>query len=92
VAITIRMVAAAMRIELKRLEVTVEGDMDFRGTMGVDAGVPVGFEAIRVNVTIDADAPADRLQRLIQRAQHYCVVSATLKQPPEVEMNVAVID
>jgi uncharacterized OsmC-like protein len=90
--ITIRMVAAAMRIEPQRLELTVEGDMDFRGTMGVDPEVPVGFEAIRVNVTIDADAPADRLERLIQRAEQYCVVSATLKNPPTVEMSISVSD
>ena len=88
--ITIRMVAAAMGIELKRLAVTVEGDMDFRGTMGVDAGTPVGYQAIRVNVQVDADAPEDRLQRLMQRAEKYCVVSATLKNPPAVEMRTAI--
>jgi uncharacterized OsmC-like protein len=87
--ITIRMVAAAMRIELRHLELTVEGDMDFRGTMGVDPDVPVGFQAIRVNVLIDTDAPADRLERLMQRAERYCVVSATLKNPPVIDMSIA---
>jgi uncharacterized OsmC-like protein len=90
--VTIRMVASAMRIELTRLELTVEGDMDFRGTMGVDKDTPVGFTDIRVNVAIEADAPADRLERLIQRAEQYCVVSATLKQPPAMTMNVTVND
>lgn len=88
--VTIRMVAAAMGIELTRLELTAEGDMDFRGTMGVDRETPVGFQAIRVTVEIDADAPEDRLQRLIQRAEKYCVVSATLKNPPPVEMTTRV--
>jgi uncharacterized OsmC-like protein len=88
--ITIRMVAAAMGIELKRLALTVEGDMDFRGTMGVDKETPVGFTDIRVHVVIDADAPEDRLQRLMQRAEQYCVVSATLKNPPLVEMTTSV--
>lgn len=88
--ITIRMVASAMGIELKRLKLTVEGDMDFRGTMGVDKETPVGFQAIRVNVEIDADAPEDRLERLVQRAERYCVVSATLKNPPAVEMSTTI--
>ncbi len=88
--ITIRMVAAAMGIELKRLDLTVEGDMDFRGTMGVDKETPVGFQAIRVNVELEADAPNDRLERLIQRAERYCVVSATLKNPPSVEMSTTI--
>jgi uncharacterized OsmC-like protein len=81
--ITLRMVAAAMGIPLRRVEVTVEGDMDFRGTMGIDAETPVGFQRIRTNIQVDADAPPDRLQRLAQRAERYCVVASTLRQPPE---------
>jgi uncharacterized OsmC-like protein len=88
--VTIRMVAAAMRIELIRLDLAVEGDMDFRGTMGVDADTPVGYQAVRINVEIEADAPADRLERLVQRAEQYCVVSSTLHHPPSMTMNVAV--
>lgn len=87
--ITIRMVAAAMGIALDRLELTVEGDLDFRGTMGIDPNTPVGFTAIRVNVHIAADAPADRLQRLIQRAERFCVVAATLRQPPELTTTIS---
>jgi uncharacterized OsmC-like protein len=81
--ITIRMVAAAMRIELERLELSVEGDLDFRGTMGVDPETPVGFQRIRTRVALAADAPADRLERLVQRAERYCVVAATLRDSPE---------
>lgn len=81
--ITIRMVAAAMRVELEKLELTVEGDLDFQGTMGVDPEVPVGFQRIRTRVALAADAPADRLERLVQRAERYCVVAATLRDSPE---------
>jgi len=82
--ITLRMVAAAMGIKLEEVELTVEGDLDFRGTMGVDPETPVGFTAIRTTIAITADAPADRLERLAQRAERYCVVASTLRQPPVV--------
>jgi uncharacterized OsmC-like protein len=88
--ITIRMVASAMGIELHKLDLTVEGDMDFRGTMGVDKETPIGFTAVRVNVAIAADAPADRLERLVQRSEQYCVVSSTLHNPPTISMDVTV--
>src|SRR6185312_494034 len=80
--ITLRMVAAAMGIALTSVEVSVEGDLDFRGTMGVDPEAPVGFTAIRTIVRVSADAPADRLQRLAQRAERFCVVASTLRQSP----------
>ncbi len=88
--ITLRMVAAAMGIPLRSVEVAVSGDMDFRGTMGVDPEAPVGFNAIRTEIRIDADAPADRLERLAQRAERYCVVNATLRQPPTVTTSIQV--
>ena len=81
--ITIRMVAAAMNVTITKLELTVEGDLDFRGTMGIDPETPVGFERIRTRVALEADAPADRLQRLVQRAERYCVVNATLRDAPD---------
>ncbi len=90
--ITLRMVAAAMGIALRRVEVTVEGDMDFRGTMGIDPETPVGFQRIRTDIRIDADAPADRLQRLAQRAERYCVVASTLRQPPELTTRILFAD
>jgi uncharacterized OsmC-like protein len=85
--ITIRMVASAMGITLDKLELSVHGDMDFRGTMGIDQETPVGFQRIRTDVKISADAPEDRLQRLAQRAERYCVVASTLRQSPEMELN-----
>jgi uncharacterized OsmC-like protein len=84
--ITLRMVAAAMGIALRRVEVVVEGDLDFRGTMGIDPETPVGFERIRTEIAIDADAPPDRLERLMRRAERYCVVASTLRQSPEMSL------
>jgi uncharacterized OsmC-like protein len=83
--ITLRMVAAAMGIKLDRLELTVDGEMDFRGTMGIDPETPVGFQRITTTIRLAADAPADRLERLIQRAERYCVVASTLRNSPEME-------
>ena len=80
--ITLRMVAAAMNIPLQKVEVTVEGDLDFRGTMGLDPETPVGFDQIRTVIDVVADAPPDRLERLAQRAERYCVVASTLRHPP----------
>jgi len=87
--ITLRMVAAAMGIPLKKVDLRVEGDMDFRGTMGVDPETPIGFTAIRTIIDIDADAPPERLEKLRQRAERYCVVGATLRQPPAMELTFA---
>jgi uncharacterized OsmC-like protein len=90
--ITLRMVAAAMGIALKEVEVVVEGDMDFRGTMGIDRETPVGFQTIRTRVRVVPadDVPADRLERLAQRAERYCVVASTLRQSPVMELSFAV--
>ncbi|MGI9252407.1 MAG: OsmC family protein [Thermomicrobiales bacterium] len=84
--ITVRMVAAAMGIAIDELAVTVEGDMDFRGTMGIDPDAPVGFSAIRTKVRIAADVAPDRLARLAQRAEKYCVVASTLRHSPEMTL------
>ena len=68
------------------VEVTVEGDLDLRGTLGTDADVPVGFEDIRIDAAVDGDDidqdAADALQRVTER---YCVVYQTLRSPPEIE-------
>ena len=84
--ITLRMVATAMGIELKKVDLTVEGDMDFRGTMGIDPETPVGFTAIRTAVRLEAEASPERLEKLRQRAERYCVVGATLRESPSLEL------
>jgi uncharacterized OsmC-like protein len=88
--ITLRMVAAAMGIELREVEVNVEGDLDFRGTMGIDPETPVGFQRIRTSIRFDADAPPERLQRLAARAERYCVVGATLREGTALTTDIAV--
>jgi uncharacterized OsmC-like protein len=90
--ITLRMVAAAMGIELRNVEVNVEGDLDFRGTMGIDPETPVGFERIRTSVRFDADATPDRLERLAARAERYCVVGATLRDGTALSTDIAARD
>jgi uncharacterized OsmC-like protein len=79
------MVAAAMNIKLDEVEIAVHGDMDFRGTMGTDPETPVGFQRIRTEIKVVADAPEDRLERLRQRAERYCVVASTLRDSPVME-------
>jgi uncharacterized OsmC-like protein len=88
--ITLRMVAAAMGIKLDRVDLTVAGEMDFRGTMGLDPDTPVGFQKITTTIRLAADAPEDRLQRLILRAERYCVVASTLRNSPELETSFVV--
>jgi uncharacterized OsmC-like protein len=90
--ITLRMVAAAMSIALRDVEVNVEGDLDFRGTMGIDPETPVGFQQIRTTVRFDADASPERLQRLAQRAERYCVVGATLREGTALTTDIAARD
>jgi uncharacterized OsmC-like protein len=87
--ITLRMVAAAMGIDLRNVEVDVEGDLDFRGTMGIDRETPVGFQRIRTSVRFDADASPDRLERLAARAERYCVVGATLRDGTSLTTDIA---
>jgi uncharacterized OsmC-like protein len=85
--ITCQMVAASMGIETERVEVTVEGDLDLRGTLGVDREAPVGFQDIRLNFDIDAPRASDeQLESLSRKTQQYCVVLQTLKQPPPVSV------
>lgn len=90
--ITLRMVAAAMGIRLARLELEVEGDLDFRGTMGIDGETPVGYSEIRTRVRLQADAPPDRLEKLRQRAERYCVVGSTLRQPPAMDLEIVAVE
>ena len=85
--LTCQMVATAMGIETRKLEVVVEGDLDLRGTLGIDRDVSAGFEAIRVRFEIDApDASAEDLEGLMKRTERYCTVLQTLLRPPEIEV------
>ena len=84
--ITCQMVAAAMAIPTERIEVTVEGDLDLRGTLGIAKDVPVGFESIHLNFDVVAPkATPEQLRALREKTEQYCVVMQTLMQPPKVE-------
>jgi uncharacterized OsmC-like protein len=81
--ITCQMVAEAMGIQTKRIEVEVEGDLDLRGTLGISKEVPVGFESIRLRFDIDApEATEEQLRALREKSEQYCVVLQTLTRPP----------
>ena len=84
--ITCQMVAAAMGIQAEHIEVTVEGDLDLRGTLGISKNVPVGFESIRVNFNIAAaNATPDQLRALQEKTEQFCVVMQTLQHPPTIQ-------
>jgi len=84
--LTCQMVAAAMGIPTERVEVTVEGDLDLRGTLGIAKDVPVGFERIRLRFDIDAPkATPEQLRSLQEKTEQYCVVMQTLVQPPKLQ-------
>jgi uncharacterized OsmC-like protein len=83
--LTAQMVAANMGIAVERLEVVVEGDLDLRGTLGIDREVTPGFAAIRVRFEIDApQASEEELASLHEKAERYCTVLQTLLRPPEI--------
>ena len=80
------MVAAAMGIPTERIEVTVDGDMDLRGTLGISKEVPVGFESIRLHFDVVAPkATPEQLSGLREKTEQYCVVMQTLVRPPKLQ-------
>jgi len=84
--ITCQMVAEAMGIPIKAIEVTVEGDLDLRGTLGIAKDVPVGFDSIRLRFNINAPtATPEQLRALQEKTEQYCVVMQTLVQPPPLQ-------
>lgn len=76
--VTLSAVTTAMRIDVRSASIEAEGDLDFRGTMGVDRSAPVGFQAIRVVAFLDCDADDDQLDKVAQLTERYCVVHQTL--------------
>ena len=84
--VTCQMVATAMGIPTKSIAVTVDGDLDLSGTLGISKEVPVGFESIRLKFDVDApDATPDQLRALAEKTEQYCVVMQTLSKPPAIE-------
>ena len=83
--VTLNAVATALEIPIRSGAVRAEGDLDFRGTLGVDREAPVGFTAIRLTFEVDSDAPQESLDRLLDLTERYCVVLQTLKATPAIE-------
>ncbi|HVL73523.1 MAG TPA: OsmC family protein [Beijerinckiaceae bacterium] len=87
--VTLKAVATALEIDLRRGTVTAEGDLDFRGTLGVDKTAPVGFRAIRLSFALDTDAPQEKLDQLLKLTERYCVVFQTLNAKPQLAVDLA---
>jgi len=83
--LTCQLVATAMGVPTRHIEVTVSGDMDLQGTLGISKEVAVGFEAIHVQFNLDApQATAEQLRTLQEKTEQYCVVLQTMLHPPEI--------
>jgi uncharacterized OsmC-like protein len=84
--ITCQMVAAAMGIPIERIEVTAEGNLDLRGTLGISKDVPIGFENVHLHFDVAAPmATPEQIRVLKERTEQYCVVMQTLMRPPKVQ-------
>jgi len=84
--VTLKAVATAIGIELRDATVRAEGDLDFRGTLGVAKDAPVGFREIRLHFSLDSEAGAEQRQKLIELTERYCVVLQTLRSAPPVKV------
>jgi uncharacterized OsmC-like protein len=83
--LTTQMVAEAMGIQAEKIHVAVEGDLDLKGTLGIDPDAPVGFKAIRTHIEVVAPAATqEQLAALREKAEKYCVVLSTLRTPPPI--------
>jgi uncharacterized OsmC-like protein len=80
--VTLKAVATALDFKLRDGKIRIEGDLDFRGTLGVDKNAPVGFSDIRIRFDLDTDEPEDRIATLTKLTERYCVVYQTLARPP----------
>ena len=87
--VTLKAVSTALAIPLKSGIVTAEGDLDFRGTLGVDKEASVGFREIRLRFDLDTDAPQDKLNQLLKLTERYCVVYQTIKSGPPIEVKLS---
>jgi uncharacterized OsmC-like protein len=85
--VTLRAVSTALGIALRDATVTAEGDLDFRGTLGVAKDAPVGFREIRLRFDLDTDAPDDAIANLLRLTERYCVVLQTLSTPARLALS-----
>jgi uncharacterized OsmC-like protein len=85
--VTLKAVATALGIDLRDAAVLAEGDLDFRGTLGVAKDAPVGFREIRLRFALDTDATAEQRAKLVELTERYCVVLQTIRKPPAVAVS-----
>src|SRR5881396_895932 len=85
--VTLGAVATALGITLRDATIRAEGDLDFRGTLGVSKEVPIGFKQIRLHFDLDTDASEEQLATLLRLTERYCVVYQTLNQPPKIAVD-----
>src|SRR6266480_1543867 len=86
--VTLNAVATALGVELRDASLEAEGDLDFRGTLGVSKEVPVGFQDIRLKISVDTDASDEEVAKLVRLTERYCVVYQTLVRAPEIAVSV----
>ena len=89
--VTLKAVATAMRLPLNRAKVIAEGSWDARGTLGVDRTAPVGLKEVRLDFEIDSPADPEKIEKLVQLTEHYCVIYQTLTNPPKLESRYEVL-
>lgn len=87
--VTLKAVATALEFRLGKARVEAEGDLDFRGTLGVAKDAPVGFQSIRLNFHLDTDEPQERIDALLKLTERYCVVFQTINTKPELMVTAA---
>lgn len=85
--VTLNAVATAIGVTLRDATIRAEGDLDFRGTLGVAREAPVGFKRVRLAFDLDTDATADQIASLMKLTERYCVVYQTLRQSPEITVS-----
>jgi uncharacterized OsmC-like protein len=85
--VTLNAVATALELDVRDARITAEGDLDFRGTLGIDKAVPVGFRDIRLSFDIEGDLSEEQLATLLKLTERYCVVYQTLKSAPPVAVS-----
>lgn len=84
--VTLSAVATALNIQLRDAAIRAEGDLDFRGTLGVSKEVPVGFQRLRLQFDLNTDASEEQLATLLRLTERFCVVYQTLRHSPEIEV------
>ena len=89
--VTLKAVATAIGVEIRSAHVRAEGDLDFRGTLGVDREAPVGFSDIRLAFEVASDAPQEQLDQLLKLTERYCVVLQTLRSGPPVSASLTLV-